>query len=297
MSNANAIVFCLDGSDESLHAANVALSLVDQTQHRFVLATAVPDIESAFVTGIDPIVPMAPDAQLLDVAEQRRQRAAELLEAASEQLGLPLAERAVLAGPAGPALRDYARQTHSDLLVTGARGFYDARNSGVGDVPDYLVRRAPCPVLVIRGDAQSDQPGPVLVCVDGSEHAQHAAKAVVPMLPAQVTVQLVTVAADSPVVVPDETGYEILSERKWGAEEDSLLTDVAMTIQRPDAAHTVLSGPPAETLLTAATESSCRAIVIGSRGHGIIARAVLGSVAHRILSDATCPVFVAGPRS
>ncbi len=109
--------------------------------------------------------------------------------------------------------------------------------------------------------------------------------------------QLVTVAAEAPVVVPDETGYEILTERKWGAEEDSLLADVAAAIHRPDATHTVLAGPPAETLLTAAAQSSSRAMVIGFKGHGLIARAVLGSVAHRILSEATCPVFVAGPRS
>ncbi|MCB0914475.1 MAG: universal stress protein [Actinobacteria bacterium] len=297
MSDISVIVLCLDGSDESVTAARVALELTEPGSYRFTLATAVPDIESAYVTGIDPIVPMAPDAQLVEVVEQRRERAAEMLEAAAAQLGLPEANREVLFGLAGPALREYAREHQPALLVTGARGFNDTRRSGVGEVPDYLVRRAPCPVLVVPADIQADRNGPVLVCVDGSEHARHAALTVVPLLAAGADVELVTVAAEAPVVVPDETGYEILSERKWEAEEDVLLDEVATAIARPDASHTVLSGPPAETLLSAATRSSSRAMVIGSKGHGLIARAVLGSVAHKILSEATCPVFVAGPRT
>lgn len=293
----NVIVLCLDGSEESMHAAQIAMSLVEPDQFRFVLAYVVPDIESAYVVGMDPIAPVVPDPQFMELAEQRRAQAGVMLEDAAGHLGLPAAERVVLSGPPGPALSDYARAEHPALLVTGARGAQDLRSSGVGEVPDYLVRRAPCPVLVVRIDAKVNDAGPVLVCVDGSEHARHAALAVVPLLPAHVPLQLVTVAAHSPTSEPGETGYQMLADRKWEAEEDSVLSDVADALDRSDAIHTVLAGEPVETLLAAAAESSCRAMVIGSKGHGIIARAVLGSVAHKILCEATCPVFVAGPRS
>lgn len=293
---ANLVVLCVDGSQESLRAARVALTLVDRQRYRFALATAI-DVDTAYLTGIDPLVPMTPNVELLDVVAQRQDQAGELLSRAAEQLGLIEPETVLLSGPAGPALRTYAREEHPALIVVGARGLYDSARAGVGSVPDYLLRRAPCPVLVVRAEAVVDNTGPVLVCVDGSAHARHAAEAVTPVLPNDVPLQLVTVAAAAPAASPDETGYAMMTDRRWEDEEYSVLRDVATAIDRVDATGSVLTGPPGETLIATAEQVSARAIVIGSKGHGALARAVLGSVAHQILDNVTCPVFVAGPHS
>ena len=212
------VVLCLDGSEESLHAGKVALSLVRPGHFRFVLASVVPDLDAAYITGVDPMVPMAPDPELLEVVKLRRQQTEELLAQGAAALDLPDADRLVLAGPAGPALAEFARQENPALLVTGARGFNDARDSGVGAVPNHLVRKASCPVLVVRGDAKVDESGPVLICVDGSEHARHAALSVTPLLPASVPMTLATVAAKSPPTAPAATGYESRHYRRREAE-------------------------------------------------------------------------------
>lgn len=291
------VVCCLDGSAESLRAARVALTLIDRSRYRVALASVVPDFDAAYITGIDPIVPVTAGAESVELVQERQQQAADLLAHAAAELGLPDAQQLVLAGPPGPILREYAREEHPALLVTGARGLDESDRPGVGEVPDYLVRKAPCPVLVVRADAVENDEGPVLVCTDGSEHAHHAAVSVIPLLPAEIAVQIVTVAAKAPPAKPHETGYDMMTDRKWEGEEDAILTDISTAVDRPDATHTVLTGPPVDTLLDAATGAPARAMVIGSKGHGALARAVLGSVAHQILGEATCPVFVAGPRS
>lgn len=53
----------------------------------------------------------------------------------------------------------------------------------------------------------------------------------------------------------------------------------------------LLDGPPARALLAVARELKAAEIVVGSRGHGRV-RSALGSTAHGLLHDASCPVTV-----
>lgn len=51
-------------------------------------------------------------------------------------------------------------------------------------------------------------------------------------------------------------------------------------------------GPPADAIVEAAKELKPRMLVMGSHGRTGIARLVLGSVAERVLRQASCPVVV-----
>jgi nucleotide-binding universal stress UspA family protein len=58
-------------------------------------------------------------------------------------------------------------------------------------------------------------------------------------------------------------------------------------------------GSPADVILKAATDTKADLIVIGARGAGALARLAthFGSIAHRVVSGAHCPVLtVGGPR-
>jgi nucleotide-binding universal stress UspA family protein len=59
----------------------------------------------------------------------------------------------------------------------------------------------------------------------------------------------------------------------------------------------VLEGDAAEQILQLARERDADLIVVGSRGHGALARAVLGSVSHAIVHEADCPVLVVKSRA
>jgi nucleotide-binding universal stress UspA family protein len=54
----------------------------------------------------------------------------------------------------------------------------------------------------------------------------------------------------------------------------------------------ILEGPPREAILTVARVEECDLIVIGSRGLSNVKGIILGSVTHRILHGAPCPVLV-----
>ena len=53
-----------------------------------------------------------------------------------------------------------------------------------------------------------------------------------------------------------------------------------------------VEGPPAPEIVRVAHEQSVNLIVVGTHGRGLLARAILGSVADRVVRSAHCPVLV-----
>ena len=51
-------------------------------------------------------------------------------------------------------------------------------------------------------------------------------------------------------------------------------------------------GHPVEEILKAATKEKSHMIVMGTRGHGLIGRALIGSIAQRVVSDCDIPVLL-----
>lgn len=53
-----------------------------------------------------------------------------------------------------------------------------------------------------------------------------------------------------------------------------------------------LVGSPTKELLAAAKKQKAQLIVMGTHGHGLIGRALMGSVAQRVVADAEVPVLL-----
>lgn len=51
-------------------------------------------------------------------------------------------------------------------------------------------------------------------------------------------------------------------------------------------------GHPVEEILKAATKEKSHMIVMGTRGHGLIGRALMGSIAQRVVTDCDIPVLL-----
>ena len=58
----------------------------------------------------------------------------------------------------------------------------------------------------------------------------------------------------------------------------------------------VQTGDAAREILSLADDVEADLIVVGTNGRRAVARLVMGSVAHRVVRDATCPVLVMRPR-
>jgi nucleotide-binding universal stress UspA family protein len=80
------------------------------------------------------------------------------------------------------------------------------------------------------------------------------------------------------------------SAMEAGAHED--LEFAAAKLGLPDAERRVLQGVAGAMLCAEAERLGARALVVGTRGHGGVRRAVLGSVADHLVRNAPCPVVV-----
>src|SRR5690554_4339505 len=78
---------------------------------------------------------------------------------------------------AGPALLAYADEKDIDLIVIGSHGRRGLQRMLMGSVAEEVVRKAPCPVLTMRGELENapEMTGRTIVApVDFSEHSLHA---------------------------------------------------------------------------------------------------------------------------
>jgi nucleotide-binding universal stress UspA family protein len=101
-----------------------------------------------------PAAAARPPAALRTSADERSDAEMMLRDAVDEALGEDGAtvERRVIRGLAGRRLVEAARDTRADLIVLAARGSISLL---LGAVSQYVLRHAPCPVLVVPAGRRS----------------------------------------------------------------------------------------------------------------------------------------------
>lgn len=288
------IVVATDGSPAAARAAGVGLTVIG-AEANVALATVIPPLDPSFVTPGDVLAPMTGGAEFALYESILQERGDNLLHETAASLDLEPLEQAVLAGSPGPTLREYADDKGAAAIIVGAQGLGAVDRLLMGSVSDYLTRKAHCPVLVVGADAVVGD-GPLIIATDGSAHSQAAAKRVLPLIAQDIPLTVATVTTRPPDEHP-ANALDMLRERSRAGSGDAVDAELAERIHRSEATHAVLSGDPAEALVAFAADRNARALVIGTRGHGGLSRAVLGSVAQAVLRHAPCPVFVVGPRA
>lgn len=143
----------------------------------------------------------------------------------------------------------------------------------------------------------------VIVAVDGSDAALQAARAGLAIVHPEAAALLVTVVEPNQDAMPVSgfagTGMsaeEIEAvDRARTADGRKDLDAAAAALGLPDDRTLLLHGDPASALCDLAAERQARAIVMGSRGRGGLARAFLGSVSDQVVRNAPCPVLITRP--
>ena len=142
-------------------------------------------------------------------------------------------------------------------------------------------------------------PGPVVCCVDDSAEARDAAR-VARSLAARLGLKLVLVHVAPPLTQPGLSaaalGHERLaeSERK---DAESLLDRLAgeLGLAEDEVERRIAIGDPAQGILAVCQKEQAEMVVLGSRRHGSLKAALLGSVSAGVAGRAPCVVVIVPP--
>lgn len=133
----------------------------------------------------------------------------------------------------------------------------------------------------------------ILVPIDGSEHSKHALQYALELAQCQgAQVVLLHSYGRIPMLIGGEARVELTRELR---DESEKLFEPFAAILREAGLEPVLviqEGSPENVIVEEAKEGGFDLIVMGSRGLSEVAGVLMGSVAHRVLCSAHCPVLV-----
>lgn len=150
------LVVGTDGSDLAIRAATAGVSLMGSADRIMIVAVA----ETVDPSLAEDATGHAGSTMTFDeVEEQHREartdgRAA--VQATEEALDTLVpspagrVETVVVEGVPGPALCKFAADVDATAVIVGSRGRGGLRRALMGSVSDYVVRNAPCSVVVTR---------------------------------------------------------------------------------------------------------------------------------------------------
>jgi nucleotide-binding universal stress UspA family protein len=286
MSVTKRVVIGLDGSDESRSAL-----------HWAVEQAAAWDAELDVVHAWDvPFALVPPPVNLASVTDidELEQAAMALLEtevaAATTRAAKPRqVEKILVRDSAAKALLETAKG--ADLLIVGSRGRGGFSGLLLGSVSNQCVHHAPCPVVVVRGIAESPRRGPILVGIDGSECGHEALRWAIADASSKRR-PVIALAAWSWLDQPGEFNPD------YGAKDVQAMAEAAVARARQEANGgadveieiRVVNDHAAPALIDASRAVSL--LVVGSRGLGGFRGLLLGSVSNKCVHHAHCPVAV-----
>lgn len=134
-------------------------SFADVALERAVDVATRYDAQLTIIHVYQPIVASIPEGLVLYSAAHFAEFMGKLndhleaVRARAVELGARQATAAVRQGPPHAELCDYAREHAVDLIVVGSHGRTGLAHALAGSVAEKVVRKAPCPVLVVRGPA------------------------------------------------------------------------------------------------------------------------------------------------
>lgn len=291
------VLFATDGSRSADRARDLLARLPWPDGTRFNVVCALEPRGELFAAPW-----MAPSPPELDSVESELLRHADVtLEDAERTLERPGRdlERLTLRGRPGSAIVEEARAWKADLVVLGNRGHGPIASMVLGSVSAEVVDHAPCPVLVVREDAISS----VVFAEDGSDGAARARRVLAtwPILHG-LPVDVVSVAetampwsAGMAAGLYDEVVASYSKDVEAAREATRALAHRSADELRTTGLATipyVVEGDPAHAIVEFARSRPASLVVVGTRGHGGLARLILGSVARNVLLHAAGSVLV-----
>ena len=197
------------------------------------------------------------------------------------------------------AIADAARFNAADLITMTTHGRGGLSRLMFGSVAESLVRMAPVPVLLVRGEL-AWQPGglrKIVVPLDGSERSE----AILPVVerlagPFDLSVELLRAIEPLPAYAAAEISSARTEEMIALEEADAegYLRKVATPLEAKGlrVACCVGRGLAVDVILRRAEETGAGLVAMSTHGRMGVGRLLIGSVAERVLRSAPVPVLL-----
>ena len=283
-----------EASDQVVRAG---LRVARAARARVVLAHACPP---QMIYGGAPYVPELPE-----VVEAQKESLRRKLEGQAHLLGIQPEERAgtfLELGPAHQMLIKTAQKTNADLIVVGATEA-PLLAKLLGSTADRVVRKATCPVLVVRRELPVP-PARVLLPVDLSFLSAEALReglAVLGLLARDHGPVATLPEVEAFCVITDLDRHLFAPEEAPERAEMKVREDLKrfLALHAADTAFKVVprtvSGSVEDEILLRIREWEPDLVVIGTHGRGGFERLLLGSVTMRIVREGSSNVLVVPP--
>lgn len=280
----------LDFSEFSAKAYDYAQSLAKHYQARLFLQHVVQPIFAAYPSYVYP--DMASDL-CQDLRAHAEQQLQDFVKRHTRD-GIQI-ESLVREGTVTDSILSLAESRAVDLIVMGTHGRQGFDHLLLGSITEKVLRKARCPVLVVRKPAREFvTPGnsvepvhlhKILYCTDFSAHSQRAldyALSLAQEYDAELT--LLHVLEDFPAATDLQAATAQVVHQL-----DELV---------PAEAHnwcTLKSrlrvGRPYQEIVRFTQEAGTDLVILGVRGRNALDLALFGSTTHRVIQQAPCPVL------
>jgi nucleotide-binding universal stress UspA family protein len=285
------VLYATDGSSAAREGEALITSLFDRSSAEVCVLTVKPEHfhDPLVADGVPDTAP--PDVPVLDAA-----RVAGTVAERLSRDGFAASSITARGDPALEILRIIEGRPY-DLVVLGSSHSTWMDNLLLGRVSMHVLHHAPCSVVVTHR-APTDS-GRVLVAADGSIDATSSMTSAMRILDRdRCLIEVATVvsypwmfAASYPAgtfMGPHATDFQGLERQRVNegravAQRASRLAKSAGFKLMEEA---VLVGRPGSQLLKEADSIGADLIVVGSRGHGAVSRALLGSVSDQVVRHA-----------
>lgn len=193
-----------------------------------------------------------------------------------------------------------ARDGAADVLLIGPGRATSVVERVFGSTADRVVRTATVPILVVR-NAATQPYRHAAVAIDFSPLSQLALDAARTLAPQArrtvVHVCEIPLQFEQAMLRVGTSAAEIQRYRQARLAENGRRLSEFAGQSGPAEKLSVLEGSPADMLAELAASGRIELLAIGSQGRNIVAQALLGSVARRLLSQSGCDILIVGATS
>ncbi len=302
------ILVPLDGSAFAESAVPLALGVAKAIGGCVELVSVVFQLEMIAVED-QPVYSTVGPPSGEEVEPQLEEYLDDLVERIGKVTDVPVSTT-MLHGLVAESLETYAGETESALIVMSTHGRGPFSRAWMGSVADRIVRHVSTPVLLIRPQdsevvlSDAWRARRILVALDGSELAEASLEWALRI--GQACGARYTLARTVPPPSPLQSPYlpdavEATKKALEAGEADAreYLKNVARRLEadggRTVETNVVTRFHPARGILELEEELSADLIAIATHGRGGLARALLGSVADKVLRGAKVPVLLTRP--